>query len=76
MTNEEIAKAKALAKTGSVYTHIPGTQFIVTGVTKDGKKFRNIYSNARYANDINLWCGKRLVKYPGMKRAIVYSEVY
>lgn len=67
---------KSEAKKGIIYNY-SGTQFIVTGYYYNSdRKFRNVFSNFYHAEGINLWNGKKMVKYTGMKRAIVYSEVF
>lgn len=47
----------------------PVISYVVTGVTKDGKRFRKQYSDSFWALGINLWRGsvwKQTIESPGI----------
>lgn len=39
------------------FQHMSGDSYIVTGVDRDGKRFRKSYTNPHFALAINLWNG-------------------
>ena len=41
------------------WTHQEGDIYLVTGVTRDGKRFRRMYASWFFADGINLWKGSK-----------------
>jgi hypothetical protein len=55
MTKSPVERIGNLAE----WAHQKGDQYVVTGVTTNGKRFRRITDNWIFAEGINLWRGSK-----------------
>lgn len=53
------------------WTHQPDDLYVVTGVTRDGKRFAATYSNWFHAQGINLWRGSKWLYRDGKRKLLV-----
>ena len=56
---------------GAAWTHLGGDQYVVTGVTTDGKRFKRTYDSWRWAQAINLHRGTKWLLRDGKRYRIV-----
>jgi hypothetical protein len=53
------------------WTHMPGDTYLVTGVMRDGRRFRIPTDNWHYAQAINLWRGSKWLVRDGKRHRIL-----
>ena len=53
------------------WTQQEGDLYVVTGVTRDGKRFAGTYSSWFHANGINLWRGSKRLFRDGKRKLLV-----
>jgi hypothetical protein len=54
----------------TTWTHQAGDRYVVTGVTRDGQRFRQEWTNPMHALMINLWQGSVWLVRDGKRRLI------
>ncbi len=54
----------------AVWTHIPGDKYLVTGVDRNGRRFRQVWSAWQQASGINLWRGTKWLLRNGKRHRI------
>lgn len=52
------------------WIHRPGDRYVVTGVDRNGRRFRQTYGSWLHAYSINLYRGSRWLERPGHRKLI------